>query len=429
MAHWKDAYWHSDVTSGIPRRDKRSGPYQYYVPDRLTGSPLTTGPDLDQLLSRAERAVVSLNNGPGANDLAHLSRFLLRSEAIASSRIEGIAPSARQVALAELAQEEDLEGFSAQADLVARNMTLVRDATTRLAAADRISVEDVVAVHDALLADDQRHLGLRTIQNWIGGSYQHPIDADFVPPAPDLVGDLMTDLVQYLNGAAHAPVVQAGLVHAQFETIHPFTDGNGRVGRALIHTTLARRGLTSVSVLPVSLVLATFSDEYVRGLSGYRYVGDAGSATGITGRQIWLVEFAAAVLRATEQAETLREDVAAVREDWEHRLSSFRSSQGRRHLRADSATARVLEDLPGTPVLTAATVERIHDVSAMAAGRALGELEEAGILKSGSAGRRRRAYWAPDVLDLITATERRLASTRFDTRASSPNRQVPARPR
>ncbi|AXE37739.1 Fic family protein [Acidipropionibacterium virtanenii] len=429
MAHWEGAYWHSDVASGVPRRDRRSGPYQYYVPDRLTGSPLTTGPDLDELLSRAERAVVSLNSGPGANDLAHLSRFLIRSEAIASSRIEGIAPSARQVALAELAQEEDLEGFSAQAELVARNMTLVRDATTRLAAADRISVEDVVAVHDALLADDRHHLGLRTLQNWIGGSYQHPIDADFVPPAPDLVGDLMTDLVQYLNGAAHAPVVQAGLVHAQFETIHPFTDGNGRVGRALIHTTLTRRGLTSASVLPVSLVLATFSDEYVRGLSGYRYVGDAGSTAGITGRQIWLVEFAGAVLKATEQAETLREDVTAVREDWEHRLSTFRSSQGQRRLRADSATARVLEDLPGTPVLTAATVERIHGVSAMAAGRALGELEEAGILKSGSAGRRRRAYWAPDVLDLITATERRLASTRFDTRASSPNRQVPARPR
>lgn len=84
----------------------------------------------------------------------------------------------------------------------------------------------------------------------------HPLDADFVPPAPERVGPLMDDLVAYLNGASHSPVVHAAPAHAQFETIHRFTDGNGRVGRALIHTVLTRRGLTTEAVLPVSLVLS-----------------------------------------------------------------------------------------------------------------------------------------------------------------------------
>lgn len=428
MAHWEDAFWRSDVVSGVSRRDRRSGSYRRYVPDRLTEIPLLVDADLDLLISRAERAVMGVTVGDGAADLAQLSRFLLRSEAIASSQIEGIAPSARQVALAELAQDEDLAGFSAQAELVARNMTMVAQATTQLASADRVDAGSIVALHDALLRDDPQHHGLRTVQNWIGGSYLHPLDADFVPPDPRQVPSLMADLVQYLNGAAHSPIIQAALVHAQFETIHPFTDGNGRVGRALIHTVLTRRGLTSAAILPISLVLATFSDEYVRALSRYRYEAPVGSPQAASGRRSWLEEFATTVLRATEQAERLRADVAMIRQDWTDQLEAHRSQHGLRRLRSDSATARILADLPGTPVLTAATVRRIHGVSPMAANHALTELEEAGILESHAAGRGRRAYLATTVLDLITLTERRLASTRFDTRASDPNRPVPAPP-
>jgi len=88
----------------------------------------------------------------------------------------------------------------------------------------------------------------------LGGTSYHPIEADFVPPPPDLVPGLIEDLLRYLNGATHAPLIQAALIHAQFETIHPFTDGNGRVGRALIHTVLTRRGLLPGMVLPTSAV-------------------------------------------------------------------------------------------------------------------------------------------------------------------------------
>lgn len=150
--------------------------------------------------------------------------------------IEGIAPSPAQVALAELSHDEDIRGFSDQAALVANNITVLHRATQELVTTRELTTTDIVSLHTALLPNEQQHRGLRTVQNWIGGSNWHPLDADFVPPSHNEVPRLLADLPAYLNGAAHGPLTQAGLVHAQFETIHPFTDGNGRVGRALIHT-------------------------------------------------------------------------------------------------------------------------------------------------------------------------------------------------
>lgn len=115
----------------------------------------------------------------------------------------------------------------------------------------------------------------------------------------------MADLVAYINGAAHAPLIQAAVMHAQFETIHPFIDGNGRVGRALIHMMLARRGLTEHAVLPISLVLATLRDQYVEGLSAYRHDAPTASAEARTSINAWLTTFVEASGIAAEQAETL----------------------------------------------------------------------------------------------------------------------------
>lgn len=429
MGTWREAFWSSSLEGGVQARHRRSGAYWWYEPDSLTSRPVVPGLELDQLLAEAERAVRQLNSGPGGEDLAGLARFLLRSEAIASSRIEGIAPAAKQVALAELATEEAVSGFPSQAEVVARNMTIVKEASSTLASAPAVTTDDIVKLHAALLADEPRHQGLRGVQNWIGGSDYHPLDADFVPPAPDRVPELLDDLCRYLNGATHSALVQAALVHAQFETIHPFTDGNGRMGRALIHSVLTRRGLTPTAILPISLVFATFRDEYVRGLTAYRYDAQPGTPEAEQGIQRWLTTFADACLRACRQADELRQQVGELRAEWEARLEDQRNAAGRRRsLRSDSATSLILRDLPSTPVLTSASVERIHGVSAAAASNALAELKAAGIVSERSAGRRVRAYTADEVLDLITATERRLASTKFDTRVSPPNRAVPAPP-
>ena len=428
MGWLEQAHWESSVDGGVPRSEQGSGPYQRYVPDLVDGTALAVDGDVSRRVAGVERSVRELN-GPGAEGLAGIARFLLRSEAIASSRIEGIAPSAQQVALAELGLSETVRGVSEQARLVANNMTIVRDATTRLVEAETVTVDHVVDLHRSLLPDEPRHHGLRSVQNWIGVSSWTPIGATFVPPDPGRVPALMADLVDYLNGAAHAPLIQAAVVHAQFETIHPFTDGNGRVGRALIHTVLARRGLTERAVLPISLVLATLRDRYVGGLTAYRHESPAGSAEASAAVNAWLGTFGDAAAIAVEQSQHLVDSIQDLRGDWTTRLAAHRTAAGLRGApRADSAVARLLEQLPEAPVLTATTLARILGVSFPAASLALDELRQAGILTTKSIERGATAFIAREVLDLVTLAERQLASTQFDTRAAAPNRPAPARP-
>ena len=126
-----------------------------------------------------------------------------------------------------------VRGFTANARLVANNIAALRRSAVDLAAAPEVTVEGVVDLHRALLPDD-RHPGLREVQNWIGGDDWHPLDADFVPPPPDQVPALMADLVEYMNGGVHAPLIQAAIVHA---TATPF---NWKYTAADLHRHLAR---------------------------------------------------------------------------------------------------------------------------------------------------------------------------------------------
>jgi Fic family protein len=385
---------------------------------------------LSRTAARVETAVRGLADAPGSIGLESLGRFLLRSEAIASSRIEGLQVSAQQVAFAELATTEDFPfaDFNENARLVANNIVTLREAAGELATGAVIQPRQICDLHRALLPDHPQQ-GLRDRQNWIGGSDWHPLTADFVPPPSDEVPHLLDDLADYLSGAVHAPLVQAALVQAQFETIHPFADGNGRVGRALIHTVLTRRGLTRAAVLPVSLVLLTRSAEYVDGLTAYRHLGRPDGPEATAAVAAWLTTFLQAVGVAVEQALLFVTQLEEMQQQWMGRYLARRLATGStRQPRADSATMRLLPLLPETPVATPLSVQRLLGVSAPAARDALEELAGAGILSRKKVDRGTTAYLAREVFDLLTMTERRLASTRWDTRESAPRRPSPARP-
>ncbi len=392
--------------------------------------PLVVDAALGAQAAVVERSVRSLVAGPGARALEGLARFLLRSEAIASSRIEGLQVSPQQVALAEFAQVEggQVRGFSENARLVANNIMALQQAASGLATAASVSVAGIEDLQRALLSGHEP-LGLRTTQNWVGGSDWHPLDAEFVPPPGDQVKPLMADLADYMNSAIHGPLIQAALVHAQFETIHPFSDGNGRVGRALIHTVLARRDAVRVAVLPVSLVLLTRSEAYVDGLMSYRYDGPDNGSEAQAGVSLWLNVFLDAVQVAVQQAQHFVDELAALRAEWDQRLVNARQEQGlRERPRADAAVARLLSALPEAPLVTARTVQRLLGISHPAARKALEELAGAGILTRKQVEQNTTGYFARDVFDLLTVTERRMGSTRWDTQESPPARAVPARP-
>lgn len=429
MAEWLRQQWVPSLEAAT-RAGQRGGCYPAYLPDSLLTRPVVLSPELAAHAADVESSVRGLTLTPEARSLEGLARFLLRSEAIASSRIEGLQVSAQQVALAELAQTEGVatRSFTRNAQLVANNITTLRKAASELAAAAAVTVAGVDDLHRALLPDEQHH-GQRTVQNWIGGSDWHPLDAQFVPPPPDRVAALMADLVQYANGGTHAPLVQAALVHAQFETIHPYTDGNGRVGRALIHTVLTRRGLTPSAILPVSLVLLTRPDAYLQGLMAYRHEGAVHAPSAYHALDAWLATFLDAARLAVEQVIRFTDQLAELRAQWQVKLAARRAENGvRTRPRADSAVARLIDLLPEVPLVTARTVQGLLGVSHPAARAAVEELADAQIVSRKNVERGTTGYFARDVFELLTVAERRLASTRWDTRKSPPARPVPALP-
>ena len=208
----------------------------------------------------------------------------------------------------------------------------------------------------------------------------------------------MNDLCEFCNGADLPAIVQAALAHAQFETIHPFVDGNGRVGAHLIHVILRRRGLAPVVVPPVSLVLATWSRDYVRGLTATRSRSDPSSHDAIEGIDRWVGLFAAAVTRAVGDAETYEARVAEVQERW-------RAALGR--VRANSAVDLLIDALPGAPVITVSSAAALIGRSEQAVNEAIPRLVDAGVVTQTTIGRRNRAFEAADLIDAFTDLERR----------------------
>jgi Fic family protein len=202
---------------------------------------------------------------------------------------------------------------------------------------------------------------------------------------------LLHDLLDYVNGDDHPALVQAAIAHAQFETIHPFADGNGRTGRALIHVILRRRGLAPRFVPPISLVLATWATDCIAGLTAYRHVGAPDRPDRSMGAGTWLRTFATASLRSCEDAESYAGRIEALDARWREQLG---------RVRATSAVELLLDLLPGVPVITVDSVARRIGRSGMRAGEAINRLEAAGVLRQRNVGRQRyRVFEAVDVVD------------------------------
>jgi Fic family protein len=415
--------WNSTLGgSGLPRTDTRPCAYEAYVPDPLVGRRIMLDGEVAADVADAERAIIRLNAEARALvDTEALARILLRAESVASSRIEGLEIGARRLLRAEAAREmgDDLSDVTAVE--VLGNVDAMVFAVEQIGPNDQITADLVLEVHRRLLARSrlEEYGGkVRDQQNWIGGSSYNPCTAAFVPPPPEFVEDLIADLVAFSNDDALPPVAQAAIAHAQFETIHPFVDGNGRTGRALIHLILRRRGVALRVLAPVSLILATWSQDYIGGLAATRYRGPATSKDANAGMNLWIGRFATACTRAVVDAATFEQKALAIETEWRERLG---------RVRARSAADLLLGLLVGAPVVTVNSAAALIGRSFIQTNEAVERLVEAGILKQVTVGRRNRAFEASDIIEAFTALERQLASPAGDTRTSEPARRVPAR--
>ena len=422
MAHFATARWITDAVAGVPRADRRACEYHPYIPDPLTGRAVTLDGEVAADVADAETAIARLDAGVTAlTDTEALARLLLRAECVASSQIEGLAVGPRRLLRAEAARQMGEAPGDVTAEEVLGNIDAMRAALTAGDGNERITRGTILGIHRCLLADTPLagHAGrVREQQNWIGGSSYNPCSATYVPPPPDAVPGLLDDLAEFCNSDALPTVVQAALAHAQFETIHPFADGNGRTGRALVHLLLRRRGLSNRVQPPISLVLATNVESYLTGLTAFRYDGAHDSPQAIDGLNLWVGTFAGACVRSVEDASAFEDRCRVIEAGWRERLGT---------VRGNSSVDLLLRALPGTPVLSVKTAMALVGRSKPQVNEAVGRLERAGILRQLTVGRRNRAFEAREVIDAFAELERRLASPAGDTRVAPPSRLVPAR--
>ena len=419
MGSYVERYWVSD-SAGMNKAERLGGAYRPYVPDMLEGFELMMEPSCASAVARAQEALRSLENAGSLTDTEPLARLLLRAEAVSSSRIEGLEMPAGKLLeyeeLDRLGMEHRLDSTEVQ---VLGNLHALVDGLAAVEPGHVFTVERVCTLNRDLLAGTRiADAGgiLRTTQNWVGGNRVNPVGAAYVPPEPELVPALMEDLASFLNSNELPAVAAAAIAHAQLETIHPFADGNGRAGRALVHVVLKAAGLTRATVPPVSLVLATDRERYIANLSAYRTDGDAGRNAAANG---WVEYFANATTLACERAAAFESRLAEMRDGWLSRTG----------FRAGSAGRLLVELLPGTPALSIKTAQELTGRSYPAARSAVLALEEAGILHQSSKNRKSGIYVAHEVVDAFNAYERALATTSGDTSAEKPRRRVPQRAR
>ncbi|MFV0434037.1 MAG: Fic family protein [Leucobacter sp.] len=308
---------------------------------------------------------------------ASLEPFLVRTEAVASSRIEDEITTVDQFARAEAGR---------RASPTARTVHGAARAVLRLIAAGgegSISERDVLAAHGALMGGDpseSMHAGsFREVQNWIGGPGAHPVGADYVPPVPGRVLELTADLFEFMARDDVDPLAQTAIAHAQFESIHPFVDGNGRIGRALINAQLRRRGMTRRLSVPVAAVLSAERDRYFSALIDYR----SGAVSPI------LDVISDAIGEAVEQSGESMDRLAEYPEAWLQQLRP----------RAGSAVSKVLPMLPDHPIFDVDDIEAIAGVSESAAYRAIETLEGAGVVRRLVSSKRDGLWGASVILD------------------------------
>ncbi len=371
-----------------------SGPYESTVPVAIADYRPALPHDLVADVEEATAALAGFDSytrvalGAQSPALGPMHSILLRTESASSSQIENLTVGARQLALAELGQSR-----SANATLVVAN---VRTMEAALALADRLDEDTILALHAELLSaqrgGDARAGHYRRGLVWVGTSSVTPRGAAHVAPQAELVPAAMGDLLRFIQRDDLPVLPQAAVAHAQFETIHPFEDGNGRTGRALVHAILRAKSVMAHTTAPVSAGLLVDTAAYVDALTAYR----TGNARPI------IEQFTRASRYAATTGMRLVDDLAAQLEEARVALAD---------VRRQASAWRVLPHLIAHPVINARYLVDHLAMSDMTAQRALAQLTAAGVLVERTGQRRNRVWQHPGILRTLDAYAQQIRRT------------------
>lgn len=364
---YEERHWTSRYPLGTaPRAQLRrhAGPYQAAITPAIADVGVHLPPEVLADSAEAAQEVARFDAELGS-EIAPFSAVLLRSESAASSQIENLTASARAIAEATLA-----EPSGNNARQVVGNVAAMQAAVSL---ADDISADAILTMHEALLAHTEPAIAgrWRDEQVWIGGSSLGPHLAAFIPPHHERVSDAITDLVRFVGRDDIPVLVHAALAHAQFETIHPFQDGNGRTGRALMHAMLRRAGLVRNVTVPISAGLLVAVEDYFDALTAYRAGDPAAIVERVTG----------AAYAAVANGRQLVADLRGVRSDWDSRVRA----------RRDAAAWRIADLLLRHPVVNVSLISEELGIAPQNVYRNLAPLVDAGVLTS--TGRQRDRVW------------------------------------
>lgn len=376
-----------------------SEPYDAYVPHRLAGWVPSPGP---QTIERIGVASDSLRAWTlDAPQSRALEWCLNRAEGIASSDVEGIRTTLRSLSLLESLRAAP---NPTRAEMDRQALGNVRLNAHAIAVGQRrgapVTVVDVEEMHRRLFSNTSQQLEsgyVRDEQNWVGHSHQRtPAQAHFVPPPPESVRPLLDDTLQYVSAPVWgSPIAKAALAHLQFETIHPFVDGNGRVGRALIHTVMSRDMEPSLP-LPLSAAVAARKDDYYQVLQPYQtYVGDESDPERSRAASAAIDYVADAVAVACRYAQVVADVINRMEQSW--------TELG---LRSHSAAAAVLERMSTMPAATTTFLSETTGRSPRATRRAVADLVDRGALtETLDADSGRRVFELPEMLRVVDERE------------------------
>lgn len=365
---WEPQIWEPATGGHGMQQQTQFARYKSAVPPMIADQTPTPDGDALQLAEQATNELTRLDAELG-HKVATFAPVLLRSESASSSQIENLTASARAIFSAELGLKK-----SRYAELTAANTSAM---TAALQLAEKISSDSILQMHSVLMENQSIHPAghWRDEPVWIGTRSDTPVGADFVAPHHTRVPGLVDDVVAFASRRDVPALVTVAVSHAQFETIHPFTDGNGRTGRALAQSILRFRGVTRNVAVPVSAGLLADIEGYHQALTAYR----AGDVTPI------VRAFANAALRAVSNTGQLVEEIEAIQDSWKGRLTA----------RKNSNAWRILDLVAQRPVIDSATAASELGVKQPNVYPPLKALVEAGILKS-KAEHRLGPFWRSD---------------------------------
>lgn len=386
----EEAIWTPDLNIPHSNRERRqqAGPYLRSIPPFITNAELDVPSNLAAEIEEASNEIVRFDAEFGAL-LGPYGSVLLRTEAVSSSRIEQLSASARAIATV----ETGVGGMGGNAEVIVANARAMQSA---IAAAGSLDEAAILETHRILMQDDQPSIAgkWRVEQNWIGPGNAGPRLASFVPPAHERVPALMADLFTFIHRTDLPVIALVALAHAQFETIHPFIDGNGRTGRTLMHAILRNRGLTTESTVPLSAGILSNTEDYFSALTHYRF-GETCPIIFMTARS---------TVHAVGLGRQLVGDLQTIREGWNDLIKARRGA----------VAWRLADMLIGQPVVTRDLISQRLEVGENNVDRILQPFEEAGILiKTGSLSRGRRVWRSTEVLAALDAFGERLGRRTF----------------